>query len=87
MDLNDYIKREWNTWIFKLRVIPNAKENKISWIMDNWILKVRLKAIPEKWKANLALIKFISEILLIKKSSIKVISWITDQNKVLKIDF
>lgn len=89
MDLKDYIKLEWNlnNQLFKFRVIPNAKETQFEWIMDNWVLKIRLKTVPEKWKANKALIDFISENLWVKKSSIEIVSWLTDKNKIVKIDF
>ncbi len=87
MDLRDHLKLEWNNWLFSFRIIPNAKQTQFSWIMDNWVLKIRLKSIPEKWKANKELISFLSEILWIKKSCIKIVSWLTDKNKVVKIDF
>lgn len=87
MDLNDYLKLEWNNWLFSFRIIPNSKQTQFSWIMDNWVLKIRLKSIPEKWKANKQLVSFLSESLWIKKSCIKIVSWLTDKNKVVKIDF
>ena len=87
MELKDYIKMEWNTWFLKLRIIPNAKNTELSWLMDNWVFKIRLKTVPEKWKANKELINFISSCLWIKKASIEIVHWLTDKNKLVKIDF
>lgn len=87
MHLKDYIKMDWNIWYLRIKVSPNAKQTEFCWPMDNDVLKFRLKAIPEKWKANNELVDFISKILWVKKSTVKVISWLTDKNKLVKIDF
>ncbi len=87
MELNDYIENNWNFWILKLRIIPNAKKTMIAWPMADWILKIRINSIPEKSKANKELISFISKTLEIKKINIKIISWLTSKNKTLRIDF
>jgi uncharacterized protein (TIGR00251 family) len=87
MQLNDYIKREWNIWLLELRINPNAKQTIIHWLMANNVLKIRLKAVPEKWKANKELIDFISNSLKIKKSNISIVSGSINQNKIVKIDF
>jgi uncharacterized protein YggU (UPF0235/DUF167 family) len=76
-----------NSLILKIKVIPNSSKNELFTIMSNWVYKIRLKAIPENWKANKELINFISYELWIKKSQIKLISWLTDKNKIVKIDF
>lgn len=86
MDLNDYLKIEWNTWFLNIKVIPNAKQTEIWWIMSDWILKIRIKSIPEKWKANTELINFISKELKLRKNLITIISWLTSRNKLVKID-
>lgn len=85
MDLNDYIKINWNYWFLEIKVVPNASKTELKWLMWDWVLKLRLHAVPEKWKANKALIDFISNSLWIKKSSIEVISWLTSKNKLVKI--
>ena len=87
MYLRDYIKMEWNTWFLKIKVVPNAKQTELFCIMADGVIKIRLKAIPEKWKANIELINFISKELKVSKSSVVVVSWLTCKNKLVKIDF
>jgi uncharacterized protein (TIGR00251 family) len=49
-------------------------------------LRIRLKAIPEKGKANEALIAFLSEILQVPKSHIQITSGHTSRLKRVAID-
>ncbi|MGK5595106.1 MAG: DUF167 domain-containing protein [Parachlamydiaceae bacterium] len=70
--------------IIKVKVLPNASSNKIiGWENDE--LKIRLTAIPEKGKANEALIKLLAKRLDIPLSSIKVIGGTTSRHKKLLI--
>ncbi len=87
MDLNEYIKREWNIGYLDLRIIPNAKKTMIWWLMGDWKLKIRISTIPEDWKANKELILFLSKQLKLKKNQLQIVSWFTFQNKLVKIDF
>jgi uncharacterized protein (TIGR00251 family) len=87
MDLIDYVKHKWNTWFLSLRIIPNAKKTMIAWLMWDWNLKLRIKSIPENWKANKELILFISKELWVKKSQVEIVSGNSSQNKLVKIDF
>lgn len=47
-----------------IKVIPNAAESKA--VLDNNVLKIYLRAVPEKNKANLELIKFFKKELGLK---------------------
>lgn len=59
--------------IIQVKVIPNASQNKIEgWKED--VLRVRIRAVPEKGKANEALIAFLAEELGLPKSAIQIIS-------------
>ena len=59
--------------IIQVKVIPNAAQNKIEgWRED--VLRVRIRAVPEKGKANEALIAYLAENLDISKSSISLVS-------------
>ncbi|PKA40729.1 DUF167 domain-containing protein [Rhizobium sullae] len=49
-------------------------------------IKVRVTAIPEKGKANKALIALLSKALCIPKSSIQLVSGDTSRKKILRID-
>lgn len=87
MDFKKIINLKQNKNVLKIRVIPNSKENWLVELMSNWVIKIKLKQVPKKWKANNELIKFISEKLEIPKSNISIISWFKDKNKIVKIDF
>ena len=50
------------------------------------MLKARVTAVPEKGKANKALIALVAKALKIPKSSISVISGDTSRKKILRID-
>lgn len=87
MDLNDYIEIKDNKWYLKIKVIPNSSKTEIYNIMEDWTIKIRSRGIPEKWRVNLELLKFISLNLKIDKNKIKIISWENNRNKLVKIDF
>lgn len=48
--------------IVKIKVIPRAKKTEIIGTMDDGTLKIRIKAVPENWKANDELVGFLREI-------------------------
>lgn len=85
MILKDYINFKNNIWIIKFKITPKSNKNEFYSILDNWTLKVRIRAIPEKWKANKELIKFLAKELWIKKNMIEIISWSNNKVKVVKI--
>ena len=76
--------------LLKVKLTPNAKQNAImGWETDEHrdaILKVSVTAIPEKGKANAALIKLLSKTYKIPKSSIKITKGDTNRLKTLEID-
>lgn len=71
-------------YILSITVIPQAKETALVEVNEAGILKIKLKAIPEKWKANKVLIEFLSEIFWVKKSQVEIISGETSPLKKLK---
>lgn len=77
----------WNSWTLNIRVIPWSKDTSIVWIMANWVLKIKIKSIAENGKANNDLEKFLANYFWVNKSSVFIISWQTNQNKVIRIDF
>ena len=86
MDLNDYIEIKNNVWFLKVKVVPNSSKTEIFNIMENGVVKIRSRWIPEKGAVNKELIKFISKSLNINKSKIEIISGKTDKNKLIKVD-
>ena len=71
--------------IVKVKITPKSKINKII-NFDNDILKIKIKAIPEKGRANEELIYFLSEILNLSKSNIKILTGPTAKIKLIQID-
>jgi uncharacterized protein len=65
----------------KVFVIPNSSKNEIIYRADDF-LKVRLKAVPDKGKANESLIKFLKKELGIKA---RIVKGLRSKEKVLEI--
>lgn len=68
-----------------IRVIPRAKKNKISEILSDGTIKIRITAPPVDRKANTALIRFLSDILDIPKSRIDIVAGEKSRNKLVSI--
>ena len=73
-----------------VRLTPNGGRNAVDGIEADgeggMLLKVRVTAVPEKGKANKALIGLISKSLGIAKSSVDLVSGDTSRKKILRID-
>ncbi len=65
-----------------VRVIPNSSKCEIAGIIDG-SLKIKLDCPPVEGKANERCIRFLSDILKIPKSDIKIIRGETSKNKVI----
>lgn len=72
----------------RIKVIPRSAKNEVIEIMEDETgektIKIRIKAIPEKGKANSELIKFLSKELSLPKDNISILSGKQDQLKLLK---
>lgn len=86
MNFTEYILKNTQNWIICIKIIPNARKNEFVELMSNGVIKIKITAIPEKWKANIELINFLSDKLRLKKDSISIISWLTSQIKKIKLD-
>lgn len=71
--------------ILTVKVIPRARKNEIVGY-ENGVLKVRLKAVPEKGEANEELIDFLAEELELPKSSLTLVRGHTSRIKHVKIE-
>ncbi|WP_184400087.1 DUF167 domain-containing protein [Rhizobium sp. BK650] len=73
-----------------VRLTPNGGRNAVDGIESDgeggMLLKVRVTAVPEKGKANTALIALISKSLGVAKSSVDLVSGDTSRKKILRID-
>lgn len=86
MNLADYLKfDEYKKAYFKVKITPKQAKNELFAILDDGTLKLRIKAVPEKWKANKEVISYFSEELNINKKYIEIISGTTDSVKIIRI--
>lgn len=73
-----------------IRLTPNSGRDAIDGVETGadgeTYLKARVTAVPEKGKANKALVELVAKSLKIPKSSISVISGDTSRKKILRID-
>lgn len=72
----------------RIKVIPKSEKNCISEIIEDeegQTIKIRIKAVPEKGKANKELINFLSREFSIPKQNIEIISGASSPLKLLKI--
>ena len=70
--------------IKRVKVIPNAKEEKI--YQENGIYKIKIKEPAIEGKANLALIKFLAKEFKTKKRNIKILKGKKTRNKIIEIN-
>ena len=72
--------------ILQIRVVPSSSKNEITGFNENGELKIRLKAVAEKGKANKELVEFLSQMISVKKQQITLLSGHTSRQKILDID-
>ncbi len=71
--------------ILNIKVLPNASSNSIEgW--ENERLRIRIRGVPEKGKANDNLIAFLAKEFDISKSQIKILSGHTSRLKRIEIE-
>ena len=75
----------------RIKVLPKSSTNEVTEIMTDdsgeQTIKIRIKAVPEKGKANEELIKFLSKELSIPKDQITIISGKSTQLKLVRFDY
>ena len=77
--------REVGEIYLRIKVSPNSSETIFRTKLEDDTIKIDIKAQPEKGKANKALIKYLSEIFVVNKNSVKILSGISDRLKLIKI--
>lgn len=70
--------------ILSVKVVPAGSKTALAGFLDG-MLKVKLSAAPEKGKANKALIRFLADVLGVKKNAVSIISGSTNPHKKVKI--
>ncbi|ATU05832.1 hypothetical protein BKN14_05380 [Candidatus Gracilibacteria bacterium HOT-871] len=79
-------KKETNTEILKIKVVPNSPKTEFSGEMEDGTLKLKVNGIPEKGKVNKEIINFLAKYFSVKTKDIKIISGKTSRNKLIKIE-
>jgi uncharacterized protein (TIGR00251 family) len=87
MDLKDYIRFDNQKWYMQVKVIPNAREECIAWVLDDGTLKIKIRALPERGRANQALIHFIAKQLNVSRDSVEILSGWGARLKIVRICF
>jgi uncharacterized protein len=70
--------------LFSVKVVPRSSKTQVAGIY-NGMLKIKLSAVPEKGKANEALIDFLSDKLNIPKAYVTIISGLTSKIKQVSV--
>jgi len=71
--------------IFQVKAVPAGSKTSIEGIYGD-MLKVKLSAVPEKGKANEALLEFLAERLGVKRKFVKIVSGQTSKVKQVAIE-
>lgn len=66
-----------------IKVIPNAKKRTLS--RDGSHITVRLTAQPLEGKANEELVRYLSEVLNVRRSAVKIVRGEKDRRKVVEV--
>ena len=69
----------------RLRVIPGAREDAIAGWQDH-VLRVRVRARPERGKANEAVCRLLAEAAGVPASAVSIARGVTAREKVVRID-
>jgi uncharacterized protein (TIGR00251 family) len=90
------MKKTWRSRDFKLsdgkqgaaltiRVTPRARKTEIGGVLDDGTVRIRIAQPPVEGKANKALIKFLSEVLDVRKSKIEIVAGEKGLDKIISI--
>ncbi|WP_244710578.1 DUF167 family protein [Rhizobium cremeum] len=83
-------KRQEDHLRLAIRLTPNAGRDALEGLEENAdgevYLRARVTSVPEKGKANKALIALLAKTLGVSKSSISIVSGETARQKILRID-
>lgn len=77
--------KKTETAVIIVRVQPSAKSDEWVGMMDDHVLKIKLKAKPVSGLANAGLIDFLSKQLNIKKTDLEIISGYKSKLKKIRV--
>jgi uncharacterized protein len=68
-----------------IRIVPHAKKNEISEVLDDGTVKIRLATSAVDGKANEDLVQFLAQILDVTPARIEIVAGETGKNKLVTI--
>ncbi len=83
--MSELLRRTAKGLFLHVRATPNSGRNQIVGQSDDVALQVKVTAVPDKGKANLAVIETLAKNIGVAKSSFELVSGETNRNKVLRI--
>lgn len=79
-----YVDKDGEGVRLKVRLAPKSSRDEIAGFIEDAV-KIKVKAPPVDGKANEALVKFLSKKLGVSKSSIAIVTGLTNRTKTVKI--
>jgi uncharacterized protein (TIGR00251 family) len=90
------MKQSWRSREFKLsdgkqgaaltiRVTPRARKTEIGGVLEDGTVRIRVAAPPVEGKANKVLIKFLSEVLGVRKNKIEIVAGERGLDKIISV--
>lgn len=70
----------------RVKVQPKSRESGIVGKMDDGTIKIRVKAVPEKGKANKEVVEILAKEYGVSKSDVEIVGGAVDQIKLIKIN-
>ena len=70
----------------RVKVVPKSSKTELAGYLADGTWKVKVAAVPEKGKANAALIEFLAEKLGVAKSRIHIVAGETSPHKRIRVD-
>jgi len=67
----------------QVKTVPNAKKESVE--LKDGVYVVRVRAVPEKGKANEAVVKLLAKHFKVAKNQVKIVRGVTRRNKVVEI--
>ncbi len=68
-----------------VKVMPRSSKNEIAGIMDDGTVKIRLTTPPVEGQANIALIRYLADLLGVPQGNIEIVAGQTGRNKLVTI--
>jgi uncharacterized protein len=87
--MTPYLKADESGVLLNIRLVPGASQNRITGFVTDPSGKISVKisvtTVPEKGKANAALVKLLSKLLNYPKSKMEIVSGKLDRDKTVQI--